>query len=120
MASICAKKFNMCTMEWTFEQMLRICLAAACFSHSTPQCNQFYQLCLDLQKNEQPMEPAQALKQLMGMAESLVVMDKFLTRFDFVERINAEQSSNKPMSQDSRDFLITSRCLAAVVGEDYI
>jgi hypothetical protein len=56
----------------------------------------------------------------MGMAESLVVMDKFLTRFDFVERINAEQSSNKPMSQDSRDFLITSRCLAAVVGEDYI
>jgi hypothetical protein len=56
----------------------------------------------------------------MGMAESLVVMDKFLIRFDFVERIIGEQSSKKPISQDSRDFLTISRCLTAVVGEDYI
>lgn len=68
MASICAKKFNMCTMEWTFEQMLRICLAAACFTHTTQQCNQFYQLCLDIQKEGQVIESGQAVKQLMGLA----------------------------------------------------
>jgi hypothetical protein len=46
MASICAKKFNSCIMDWTFEQMLRICLGAACFTHTSQQCQQFYQLCL--------------------------------------------------------------------------
>lgn len=54
------------------------------------------------------------------MAESLVVMEKFMTRFDLVDRIIGEQSSNKPMSQDSRDFLMISRCVTSVVGEDYI
>lgn len=56
----------------------------------------------------------------MSLAESVIVMDKFLAKFDYVDRIVAERSSTKPMSQDSRDFLVISRCLAAVVGEDYI
>lgn len=31
MASQCARKFNKSKVEWTFEQMVRICLASAIF-----------------------------------------------------------------------------------------
>jgi len=56
----------------------------------------------------------------MDLAGSIVVMEKFLTKFDFIDRIIAERSSTKGLTQDSRDFLMISRCLVTVVGEDYI
>jgi hypothetical protein len=56
----------------------------------------------------------------MDLAGSMIVMEKFLVRFDFIERVIAERSSNKGLTQDIRDFLMISRCLVAVVGEDYI
>jgi hypothetical protein len=34
MALLCAKKFNRSRSEWTFEQMLRICLAAVIYHSS--------------------------------------------------------------------------------------
>ena len=34
MALLCAKKFNRSKSEWTFEQMLRICLAAVVYHSS--------------------------------------------------------------------------------------
>jgi len=107
-------------MDWTFEQMLRICLGAAYYTHTNQQCQIFYQLCMELQKEEEPLEPNQAIKQLMGLAQSITIMDKFLSKFDYVEKILADKSSKKPLPQETRDFLLISRCVAAVVGEDYI
>jgi len=36
------------------------------------------------------------------------------------ERLAGESTSKKAVSQDSRDFLMITRRLAAVVGDDYI
>lgn len=47
-------------------------------------------------------------------------MDKFIHRFDSLERIAGESASRKPISQESRDFLFICKRVAAVVGEDYI
>ena len=43
-----------------------------------------------------------------------------MTRFDFIDRVIAERSSTKGLTQDTRDFLMISRYLVTVVGEDYI
>ena len=50
MALICARKFNRATMEWTYEQMARICLAASIFYHSLERCQTFVGFCAKLQK----------------------------------------------------------------------
>ncbi len=41
MALDCAKKFNRSRSEWTFEQMLRICLAAVIFKYPNEKCELF-------------------------------------------------------------------------------
>ena len=120
MASLCAKKFNGSQLEWSFEQMVRICLAAAIFTHSSPQCQQFLELCVKMGEEEHGPEGTQALRELMGLAESVVVMEKFLVKFDYLERVIGERNSKKPLSQDTRDFMLISKLVAAAVGEDYI
>lgn len=117
---ICARKFNRATIEWTYEQMVRICLAAAIFYHPPERCQLFVNLCSRLLKEEEGLESGTGLREMMKLSESLVVMEKFLFRFDNLERLVGESSSKKAMSQDSRDFLMISKRLAAVVGEDYI
>jgi hypothetical protein len=47
-------------------------------------------------------------------------MEKFLYKFDSLERIANENTSKKVVNQDTRDFLMISRRIVAVVGEDYI
>ena len=84
MALICARKFNKASMEWTFEQMVRICLAATIFYHSTERCQVFLGLCSKLQKDEEVIDSAVALKELMKLSDSLVVMEKFMVRFDSI------------------------------------
>jgi len=84
MALICARKFNKASMEWTFEQMARICLAATIFYLSTERCQVFLGLCSKLQKDEEVLDSAVALKELMKLSDSLVVMEKFMIRFDSV------------------------------------
>ena len=84
MALICARKFNKASMEWTFEQMARICLAATIFYHSTERCQVCLGLCSKLQKDEEVLDSAVALKELMKLSDSLVVMEKFMIRFDSV------------------------------------
>jgi hypothetical protein len=64
MAIICAKKFNRASMEWTYEQMVRICLAAAIFFHPAERCQLFLSLCARLQKEEE-VDSATALRDLM-------------------------------------------------------
>jgi len=100
--------------------MVRICLAAAIFYHTTERCQLFVGLCARLQKEDEGMDASNALKELMKLSESFVVMEKFLFRFDSLERLAGESTSKKAMSQDSRDFLMITRRLAAVVGDDYI
>ena len=43
-----------------------------------------------------------------------------MTRFESIERIAGERASRKPMSPDTRDFILICTRLTAVVGEDYI
>jgi hypothetical protein len=62
--------------------MVRICLAAAIFNHTPERCQFFLNLCSKLQKEEEPLDPSTALKDLMTLSQSFIVMDKFLTRFD--------------------------------------
>ncbi len=119
MATICAKKFNFCQTEWTFDQMLRICLAASCFTHTNQQCIQFHNMCADLKK-QSSIETGQALNKLMEFSGSMVVMEKFINKFDYIDRIIAQRDSTKALSQDSHDFLMICKYLVAVVGESYI
>ena len=62
MAVICAKKFNKSKMEWTYEQMVRICLAATIYNHTPERCQYFLSLCTRLQKEEAELDPTAALK----------------------------------------------------------
>ena len=66
------------------------------------------------------MDSSIALKELMKLSESFIVMEKFMYRFESLERIATESSSKRGLTQDSRDFLMIVRRLCAVVGEDYI
>lgn len=53
---------------------------------------------------------------MMALSESIVVMDKFLIKFDNLERVINERNSKKPFSQDTRDFLLITRLVASTVG----
>lgn len=50
----------------------------------------------------------------------MVVMERFITRFDFLEKMLSEGQSKRGYSQESKDFMLISRLLAACVGEDFI
>ena len=56
--------------------MVRICLAAAIFYHTTERCQLFVGLCARLQKEDEGMDASNALKELMKLSESFVVMEK--------------------------------------------
>jgi hypothetical protein len=43
-------------------------------------------------------------------------MDKFLARFDYIERVVAEMNSKKPLIQETTDFLLITKWVAAAVG----
>lgn len=77
-------------------------------------------LCSKLQKDDEVLDSSVALKELMKLAESLVVMEKFMVRFDSIERIASEGASKKGLNQDTRDFLMITKRLIVVVGDDYI
>jgi hypothetical protein len=54
----------------------------------------------------------------MGVAEDVVVMQKFMGRFDSLEKVMAEGSSKR--GQENKDFLRISALLTGVVGVDFI
>lgn len=115
MALLCAKKFNRSRSEWTFEQMLRICLAAVIFRNSLENCETFLKL-LGRLLEEESVEEEAALRQLMGLSESMVVMERFITRFDSLDRMMMEANSKRGYSQESKDFMAICRLLAGSVG----
>lgn len=119
MAYACARKFNRSRSEWAFEQMLRICLASAIFRHPQERCEKFAELCGRLLE-EDYIEAERALNDLMAMAETMVVMEKFLSKFESLEKIGTEGSSKRGYSQESKDFLAISRLVACCVSMDYI
>jgi hypothetical protein len=73
MALLCAKKFNRSRSEWAFEQMLRICLAAVIFRYPYDMCEAYLKVVGRL-LNEESVEESAAIRQLMGLSESMVVM----------------------------------------------
>lgn len=119
MAVLCARKFNRTRSEWAYEQMLRICLAAAIFKNPINRCEVFLDFTSKLAHEEGALEVGEALRGLMSMSETIVVMERFLSRFDQIERL-AVESSKKTASQDTRDFAQICRYLGCIVGEDYI
>jgi hypothetical protein len=54
--------------------MVRICLAATIFYHPADRCQTYLDLSLKTQKDEEGYDASVALKELMQLSESFVVM----------------------------------------------
>lgn len=47
-------------------------------------------------------------------------MERFISRFEHIEKILAEGNSKRGYTQDSKEFALICRYLVACVGLDYI
>lgn len=58
----------------------------------------------------------------MTYADTMVVMEKFMSRFDNLERVLSEMSAKKNMTMtgDTREFLTIVKHVVGCIGEDYI
>lgn len=66
------------------------------------------------------MDEASALRQLMSLSESMVIMERFINRFDSLDRMSIEGQSKRGYSQETKEFILISKLLAGCVSVDYI
>jgi hypothetical protein len=48
------------------------------------------------------------------------VMEKFMFKFESLERVVADMNSKRALLNDSKDFINIVRNIVGVVGEDYV
>ena len=118
LATLCAKKFNSSTNEWVFEQMLRICVASVIYRSQGQQCTSF--LALIRRQDDLQRDNKAALGELMRMASGMVVMERWMHKFDQIERMTSELTSKRGLHPDTRDFMTISKLLEGALGEDYL
>jgi hypothetical protein len=73
-----------------------------------------------LVEEEGTVEEGSALRQLMSLSETVVIMERFINRFDSLDRLAMEGQSKRGYTQESKEFILISRLLAGCVGVDYI
>jgi hypothetical protein len=56
----------------------------------------------------------------MVISEQYNVMEKFMFKFESLERILSDINSKRTLHNDSKDFINIVRNVVGVVGEDYV
>lgn len=56
----------------------------------------------------------------MIFADQYNVMEKFMFKFESLERILADLNSKRALQNDSRDFINITKNMVGIVGEDYV
>lgn len=52
----------------------------------------------------------------MNLADSMIVMEKFMSKFESLEKVIAEGTSTRGYSHESKEFIAISQLTTSVVG----
>lgn len=54
------------------------------------------------------------------MSEGFNVMERFMSKFDSVQRMVGELNSKRSLSQDTKEYINICKNVSGCVGEDYV
>jgi len=120
-AQLCSVKYNKTQNPQTFEQLVKICLTAVIFKHTVEKCAVFQSLIEKMASSgDDGVSADRCLNELMVSAEQFNVMEKFMFKFESLERIVADINGRRTLQNDSKDFINIVKNVVGVVGEDYV
>lgn len=100
--------------------MVKICLTAAIFKNTVEKSNIFSSLISKFihedGETDGQSSTSRSLRELISLSESMVVLEKFITRFENIEKMFFETDSRKLANQDSKEFALISKLILGVVG----
>ena len=119
MAKLASSKYNKTGNGKVFTLMVKLCLTAVVAKNNLEKAKVLESI-VEKMIGEEILEEEGSLIELMKMGEKMNVMERFMFKFESLERVASEINSRRALSQENKEFMEVLRLVLGLVGDEYL
>ncbi len=121
-AQLAAVKYNRTHDERVFERLVRICLTAVVAKGNVEKGRMLEGLVgkVGVEKGLAGDGKEKSLAELMALSAQFNVMERFMLRFESLERIAADVNGRRAVGNESKEFISLLKNVVNIVGDEFL